>query len=159
MFWFERSAKARHIWSWLKKVEDMTATDRSLTWLNSASVRVTRQRVALAELLVGDGQERHVCAEDLHAQVNTDGASVSLATVYNTLRTFSDAGLLREVRVDGQKSYFDTRLDDHPHYFFEDDGTLCDAPVDAVKIADVKDAPEGMEIAKVDILIRLRSKE
>ncbi|MEO0344056.1 MAG: iron response transcriptional regulator IrrA [Pseudomonadota bacterium] len=136
----------------------MTPSDRGIEWLNSADVRVTRQRVALAELLVGDGGNRHVCAEDLHAQVNSDEASVSLATVYNTLRAFCAAGLLREVRVDGQKSYFDTRLDDHPHYFFEDTGALCDAPADAVTVVDVKDAPAGMEIAKVDILIRVRAK-
>ncbi|MEO1562314.1 MAG: iron response transcriptional regulator IrrA [Pseudomonadota bacterium] len=136
----------------------MTPQDRSIGWLNSAGVRVTRQRLALAERLVGDGQERHVCAEDLHLQVSEDGAPVSLATVYNTLRAFCDAGLLREVRVDGQKSYFDTRLDDHAHYFLEDDGTIFDAPADAVCIADVKEAPDGTEIAKVDILIRLKSK-
>lgn len=136
----------------------MTPIDRGIAWLNSADVRVTRQRVALAELLVGDGQQRHVCAEDLHGQVKDGEAPVSLATVYNTLRAFSDAGLLREVRVDGTKSYFDTRLDDHAHYYNEDDGSLFDAPKDAVTVADVKDAPEGMEISKVDILIRLRSK-
>ena len=80
----------------------MTPIDRGIAWLNSADVRVTRQRIALAELLVGDGQQRHVCAEDLHGQVKDGEAPVSLATVYNTLRAFSDAGLLREVRVDGR---------------------------------------------------------
>ena len=135
----------------------MTPRDKSINWLEGGAVRITRQRLALAERLVGDGQERHVCAEDLHDQVERDGEHVSLATVYNTLRAFCDAGLLREVRVDGQKSYFDTRLDDHAHYFFEEDRSLIDAPADAVTLAAVKDAPAGTEIAKVDILIRLRS--
>lgn len=136
----------------------MTPTERSVAWLNSADVRLTRQRIALAERLVGDGRQRHVCAEDLYGTVSLDGQAVSLATVYNTLRAFCDAGLLREVRVDGTKSYFDTRLDDHAHYYFEETGQLSDAPKDAVTFADIKDAPEGMEISKVDILIRLRAR-
>ena len=134
----------------------MTPKARGIDWLQSANVRLTRQRVALAEALVGDGKERHVCAEILHAAVSKTEASVSLATIYNTLRAFCDAGLLAEVRVDGQKSYFDTRLDDHPHYYLEDDGQLYDAPSDAVVLAEVAEAPEGTEIAKVDVLIRLR---
>jgi hypothetical protein len=79
-------------------------------------------------LLVGDGQNRHVTAEGLHDAVMTSGDKVSLATVYNTLRAFCDAGLMQEVTVDGTRSYFDTRIDDHPHFYHEDEGHLTDAP-------------------------------
>ena len=101
-------------------------------WLTGAGLRPTRQRLALAELLVGDGRNRHVTAESLHEAARRHDAPVSLATVYNTLRAFCRAGLMHEVTVDGTRSYFDTRIDDHPHYYWEEDGRLTDAPNDAV---------------------------
>lgn len=125
-------------------------------WLAQAGLRPTRQRLSLAALLVGDGQNRHVTAESLFAAADGAGEKVSLATVYNTLRAFCDAGLMQEVTVDGTKSYFDTRVDDHPHFYWEDSGTLTDAAADQLRISDLPDPPEGMEIAKVDVVIRLR---
>lgn len=130
--------------------------DRGTSWLARAGLRPTRQRVALAALLVGDGYDRHVTAESLFAATSDAGEKVSLATVYNTLRAFCDAGLMQEVTVDGNKSYFDTRMDDHPHFFWEDDGQLTDAPADQLEIARLPAAPEGVEISKVDVVIRLR---
>lgn len=129
---------------------------RGTEWLVEAGLRPTRQRVALAALLVGDGQNRHVTAESLHAASQEAGEAVSLATVYNTLRAFCDAGLMQEVMVDGSKSYFDTRTDDHPHFFWEDDAILTDAPADQLEITRLPDAPNGAEISKVDVVIRLR---
>ncbi|MEM7471608.1 MAG: iron response transcriptional regulator IrrA [Pseudomonadota bacterium] len=129
---------------------------RSTEWLAGAGLRPTRQRLTLAELLVGDGQNRHVTAESLHAASAGCDKTVSLATVYNTLRAFCDAGLIREVMVDGTKSYFDTRVDDHPHYFWEDDRVLTDAPKEELEISGLPGAPEGTEIASVDVVIRLR---
>ena len=114
--------------------------------------------MVLADLLVGDGQDRHVTAESLFAAATDAGHSVSLATVYNTLRAFCDAGLVQEITVDGSRSYFDTRVDDHPHFFWEETGLLTDAPADQLVIARVPDAPEGAEIAKVDVVIRLRQR-
>ncbi len=124
-------------------------------WLQSADVRPTRQRMALAELLVGDGKDRHVTAESLFAAASEHGDSVSLATVYNTLRAFCDAGLLREITMDGNKSYFDTRIDPHPHYYWEANGRVTDAPKDAVTFAKTPVVPEGTSISRVDIVIRL----
>ncbi len=132
------------------------ATDLGSDWLTRAGLRPTRQRVALAALLVGDGQHRHVTAESLFAAVQKSGDSVSLATVYNTLRAFCDAGLLQEVTVDGSKSYFDTNTHDHPHFFWEDENRLSDAPADQLEISRLPDAPDGAEIASVDVVIRLR---
>ncbi len=134
---------------------DMSET-LSLEWLGRVGLRPTRQRVSLAKLLVGDGQNRHVTAESLHFAAEDAGEAVSLATVYNTLKAFCDAGLLQEITVDGSKSYFDTRTDDHPHFYWEDDARLTDAPADELSIQRLPNAPDGTEIAKVDVVIRLR---
>lgn len=130
--------------------------DRSASWLMRGGLRPTRQRMALAQLLVGDGEDRHVTAESLFAASLEAGERVSLATVYNTLRAFCDAGLMQEVTVDGHRSYFDTRIDDHPHFYWEDRGELTDAPADQLKIVGLPAAPDGMEVARVDVVIRLR---
>ncbi len=135
-----------------------TATERGTDWLATAGLRPTRQRLALAELLVGDGQDRHVTAESLYSAALKQGHKVSLATVYNTLRAFCDVGLINEVTVDGSKSYFDTNTHDHPHFYWEDDARLTDAPAEDLEIISLPNAPEGMEIAKVDVVIRLRRK-
>jgi Fur family iron response transcriptional regulator len=129
---------------------------RSALWLSRGGLRPTRQRMALAELLVGDGEDRHVTAEGLYAACRAAGETVSLATVYNTLRAFCDAGLMQEVTVDGHRSYFDTRMDDHPHFYWEDKAELTDAPADQLQLIGLPEAPEGMAIARVDVVIRLR---
>lgn len=134
----------------------MTGTERSAEWLKTGGLRPTRQRLALAELLVGDGMNRHVTAESLYALSSQAGEKVSLATVYNTLRAFCDAGLMNEVVVDGSKSYFDTRTDDHPHFYWEDSHALTDAPAEELEIASLPQVPEGMAVARVDVVIRLR---
>lgn len=134
------------------------ARARAAEWLSRGGLRPTRQRVALATLLVGDGEDRHVTAESLFAASVHGEEKVSLATVYNTLRAFCEAGLMQEVVVDGSKSYFDTRMDDHPHFYWEDSAALTDAPAEELKIALLPTAPEGTEIARVDVVIRLRRK-
>ncbi|MBT9384510.1 transcriptional repressor [Pseudooceanicola sp. CBS1P-1] len=132
-----------------------TATERGAAWLSRAGLRPTRQRLGLATLLVGDGNDRHVTAESLFAAAKDNGHPVSLATVYNTLRAFCEAGLLREITVDGSRSYFDTNMLDHPHFYWEDDGELTDAPLEELEIARLPRAPKGARIAKVDVVIRL----
>ncbi|WP_417241789.1 iron response transcriptional regulator IrrA [Celeribacter sp.] len=131
---------------------------RGEAWLSTADVRPTRQRVALATLLVGDGHDSHVTAESLFAAVCEAGEKVSLATVYNTLRAFCAAGLMQEVTVDGTRSYFDTNMTEHPHFFWEKSGELTDAPADQLEITRLPEPPAGMEIASVDVVIRLRAK-
>ncbi len=125
-------------------------------WLENSGLRPTRQRVAIAARLMGDGQHRHVTAESLFADVLKAGESISLATVYNTLRTFCDAGLVQEVTVDGARSYFDTNTHDHPHFYWEDEHRLSDAPHNDLVISTLPSAPAGTEIASVDVIIRLR---
>lgn len=132
-----------------------TASREAGRWLAEARLRPTRQRMSLASLLV-EGGDRHLTAETLHAEAQGAGSGVSLATVYNTLKAFTDAGLLREVHIDAGRVYYDTRVDDHPHFYFEHDGSIADAPVGSVKIAALPDVPEGCEIASVDVVVRLR---
>jgi Fur family iron response transcriptional regulator len=134
----------------------MTPAERGAKWLNDAGLRPTRQRVHLASLLVGDGRDRHVTAESLHAASMQTDEAVSLATVYNTLKAFSEAGLVTEIAMDGNVSYFDTRIDDHPHYYWEDTGALTDAPKEALRFESLPPVPVGMEIARVDVVVRVR---
>ena len=141
-----------------ERVVISVVTKRAGNWLASARLRPTKQRMALAEALVGDGHHRHVTAESLFEQGQRTGDRVSLATVYNTLSAFCDAGLLQEVTVDGSRSYFDTNTHDHPHFYWEDTHELTDAPVDQLKIMQLPEVPEGAEIASVDVIIRLRRK-
>jgi Fur family transcriptional regulator, iron response regulator len=142
------------------EIHDLQTPDpvalRGTEWLAKGGLRPTRQRVALAVLLVGDGEDRHVTAESLYAAAAQTGEGVSLATVYNTLRAFCEAGLMQEVVVDGSKSYFDTRMDDHPHFYWEDSATLTDAPADELEIARLPTLPEGTRLSRVDVVIRLR---
>ncbi len=134
----------------------MTDRTHSAEWLMTGGLRPTRQRLALAELLVGDGLNRHVTAESLFALASDAGEKVSLATVYNTLRAFCEAGLVTEIVVDGSKSYFDTRTDDHPHFYWEDSHRLTDAPAEELTITSLPQVPQGMELSRVDVVIRLR---
>lgn len=123
--------------------------------LRHSGLRPTRQRMALAEILFGKGN-RHISAENLHEEAMVQRVPVSLATVYNTLHQFTDAGLLREVAVDGSKTYFDTNVSDHHHFFVEDDNTVLDIEDDRMDVNHLPAAPEGYEISRVDVVVRLR---
>lgn len=132
------------------------AETRARDWLARGGLRPTRQRRALAMLLIGDGCNRHATAESLFEAAQTGGEPVSLATVYNTLRAFTEAGLLNEIAVDGARSHYDTCIEDHPHFYWEDEGRLTDAPAGSVAFASLPTPPEGVEIARVDVVVRLR---
>ena len=123
--------------------------------LRAAGLRPTRQRVALARVLFGGGH-RHVTAESLHAEVKAARSPVSLATVYNALNQFRDAGLLREVVVAPGRSYFDTNIGHHHHFFVETDNELHDFSSDDVTVAGLPAPPKGTKIARVDVIVRVR---
>ena len=125
--------------------------------LRAAGLRPTRQRVALARLLF-DGCDRHVTAELLHEEAQNRKVPVSLATVYNTLHQFTEAGLLREVAVEGAKTYFDTNTSNHYHFFCEHSGKLMDIATGAIRIEGLPEAPDGLTISRVDVLVRLVEK-
>jgi Fur family transcriptional regulator, iron response regulator len=126
----------------------------ALERLRRVGLRPTRQRLALARLLFDQGN-RHVTAEQLHGEASAAAVRVSLATVYNTLHQFTAAGLLNEIVVEPGRSYFDTNVDDHHHFFFEDSGRLQDIPGDTVLVSEMPEAPSGTAIRRVDIIIRL----
>ncbi len=125
--------------------------------LRIAGLRPTQQRLALAHLLFQNG-DRHVCAEDLHAEAVKAKVAVSLATVYNTLNQFTEAGLLRELAIEGDRSYFDTNTSNHFHFFHEATRQLMDIDSDDVKVIGMPAVPVGKEIDRIDVIVRLRDK-
>jgi len=125
--------------------------------LRMAGLRPTRQRVALAELLLG-GAHRHVSAEQLHLEALSARVNVSLATVYNTLHQFQEAGLLREVAVDASRSYFDTDTSDHHHFYLEDEQRVIDIPPNSIVLQGMPEAPRGMMVTHVDVIVRVKKR-
>jgi Fur family transcriptional regulator, iron response regulator len=130
-----------------------TLTERRLA---DRGIRPTAQRVRIAALLLSSPQ--HLSAEQIIASLRTEGARVSKATVYNTLNLFAANGLIRQLSVDGARSWFDSNVD--PHYHFHDlaTGALIDVPVPAVQFSRLPPPPPGTEVAGIDLVIRLRKK-
>jgi Fur family iron response transcriptional regulator len=122
--------------------------------LRAAGLRPTRQRILLAQLL--GSEHRHVSAESLLREAEKAGMPVALATIYNTLHQFTEAGLLREVVIGSGRSYFDTNTGDHQHFYCEDDGTLIDIEGDVIVVAGVPAPPKGTAIDRVDVVVRIR---
>lgn len=134
--------------------KDVMALDKRV---RDAGLRPTRQRVALAHLLFAKG-DRHLTAEELHEEALGAGVPVSLATVYNALHQFTHAGLLRILAVEGARTYFDTNTSDHHHFYVEGESKIFDIAPGPVRVVNLPEPPEGMEIANVDIVVRLRHK-
>jgi Fur family iron response transcriptional regulator len=134
--------------------EEIVAVDKRV---REAGLRPTRQRIALADLLFAKG-DRHLSAEELHEEAIAAGVPVSLATVYNALHQFTQAGLLRILAVEGSKTYFDTNTSDHHHFYIEGENRIFDIASGPVTVSNLPEPPEGMEIANVDIVVRLRAK-
>ncbi len=125
--------------------------------LRDAGLRPTRQRVALAELLFAGG-DRHFSAEKIHEEAEEARIPVSLATIYNTLNQFTDAGLLREVAIDGSRTLFDTNTSNHYHFFMESDGSLVDIETHDLKVIGLPEIPPGTDISRIDVIVRLADK-
>jgi len=123
--------------------------------LRDANLRPTRQRVALAEIMFSKG-DRHLSAEKLYEEARDAGVAVSLATIYNTLHQFTDNGLLRAISIDSSKTYFDTNTGNHHHFFFEDTEEVVDMPDGYVEVGNLPEPPEGMEVSRVDVIVRVR---
>ena len=125
--------------------------------LKSAGMRSTRQREAVAKCLF-DGPDRHLTAEMLFDELLATGARASLATIYNTLNLMLEAGLLRQVCVDGSKTYFDTNTRSHQHFYFENTRELVDIPGSDWTVEDVVLPSQEYDLARVDVIVRLRKK-
>lgn len=135
---------------------DLQPNSDAMKSLRAVGLRPTRQRMALARLLFGQGN-MHVTAESLYDSAQEAGIQVSLATVYNTLHQFTTAGLLRQVVVDSSRCYFDTNVDEHHHFYFEESGELADIPSEFIRSMAPMDLPAGTELSRIDIVVRLRS--
>jgi Fur family iron response transcriptional regulator len=122
--------------------------------LEKAGLRPTRQRAALASFLFREGN-RHVTAEDLWREAMAAGVRLSLATIYNTLNQFAEAGLLCKVCVNGGRTYFDTDSGNHQHFYVEAESRLIDVPAGQIQFGELPEPPEGYSIAKVDVVIQL----
>lgn len=120
-------------------------------------LRPTRQRIALGKLLFLRG-DRHVTVDELHDEAVKAGVPVSLATVYNTLHQFTEAGLIRVLAVESERTYFDTNTSDHHHFFVEGRNEVLDIPIEDLGISNVPPPPDGMEIVHIDVVIRVRAK-
>ena len=122
--------------------------------LRQHNLRPTQQRLALAEILY-DGAHRHATAETLRIEVIDKGITMSLATIYNTLNQFIHVGLLREITLDDNVTYFDTNTDHHHHFFDPKSSELIDIPDHEISISNLPKSPDGREIERVDVVIRL----
>lgn len=123
--------------------------------LRDAGLRPTRQRLELAKLLFADG-DRHFTADMLHDDAVRRSIPVSLATVYNTLQQFTQSGLVRRLAMDGQKTWFDTNVSHHHHLFNEDENEIVDVPDGYLAISELPPVPEGMEISRIEVVVRMR---
>ena len=130
-------------------------TTAAIERLRRASLRPTRQRVALAKILFGSG-DRHITAEQLHAEAVAARVPVSLATVYNALNQFTRAGLLREVAIEGDRTYFDTNTSNHFHYYIETEDRLFDIEARELSVNGLPEPPPGTKVARIDVIVRLR---
>jgi len=127
------------------------------TMLRRVGLRPTRQRMALGWIAFRKG-DRHLTADILHEEATRAKVPVSLATIYNTLRQFSEVGLLRQIAVHGSKAYFDTNVATHHHFFVEDEDTVFDIPNAEITVGKTPTPPEGFEIVRVDVVVRLQRK-
>ncbi|MBK6656772.1 MAG: transcriptional repressor [Proteobacteria bacterium] len=129
--------------------EDIPAT------LLCFGISPTPQRVEVAALVLERTQ--HLSADQVLARLSGSDASVSKATVYNTLGLFAERGLVREVMVDATKVFYDSNTSPHHHFFNIDDGTLLDVASGEVVIDQLPAAPAGTRTDSVDIVIRVRN--
>lgn len=129
---------------------------KALRCLQDVGLRPTRQRLALAKLLFDD-EDRHITAESLHHEVSDTGAKVSLATIYNTLHQFVRAGLLKEVIVNSNRTYFDTNTSDHHHIYLKEEETLEDVSADDLIISSLPEAPMGKKISAVSVVVHMEN--
>lgn len=124
--------------------------------LRAAGLRPTQQRIALAALLFQGEQPRHVTAEQLFAGATAAGVPISLATVYNTLRQFTAAGLLQQVVLEPGRCHFDTNVEPHQHVVMNGSSDIRDINPDEIVFAQLPVPPAGTEIDRIDVIIRLR---
>lgn len=130
------------------------------TTLREAGLRPTKQRLALARLLLTGGY-RHVTADELLAEARAEGISIAQTTVYNVLHQFHRAGLLQEVLVESGRTWYDTKIGSHIHLYDEETGVVTDLDQDprTLQLLDKLDLPAGVDVMSVDVVVRVRKKK
>ena len=123
--------------------------------LASAGVRPTRQRVDVARAIFGSG-DRHFTAEMIYQETRSIRFAPTLGTIYNALNEFARCGLLREIAIYDAKLWYDTKTGPHYHFYRDDTEELSDIPDDLLPEFEIP-APEGMRIAAIDVIVRLKT--
>lgn len=124
--------------------------------LRASGIGATRQRLRIAQALLE--APRHRSADQVLAEVNRERPPVSKATVYNTLRLFTDHGLLREVIIDPNRVFYDSTTQPHHHFYNPGTGELIDIPATQLAVSGLPPAPPGTEPSEVEVIIRLRQR-
>lgn len=129
--------------------------------LLAAGLRPTRQRLAICNWMF-DGRDKHFTAEELYRELSSapksSGQSLSLATIYNTLKGFTEVGLLSTLNVDSGKMYYDTNTSHHYHLYDMKGRQLSDIETSAMSITGLPDIGDDLEIDRIDVIIRTRPK-
>jgi Fur family iron response transcriptional regulator len=124
--------------------------------LRDHGVLPTAQRLEVASVLLSRPQ--HLSADQIIEKLQDAGSGVSKATVYNTLKLFSETGLVKEINVDAMRRFYDSTTHPHHHFYHVETGELTDIPADNISIMDLPSLPKGTEQDGVDVLIRVRNK-
>lgn len=138
---------------YLRHMSDLNAK------LDQHGLRPTKQRLQLAELLFSGGQPRHFTADELFEEARRAGHQISLATIYNSLNAFSQAGMIREISVEGQRSFYDTNTDAHPHFLNVTTGEVFDADAGSIEVVYHGRPPDGMVVTGIDVVLRVAPKK
>ena len=126
--------------------------------LRSSGLRPTKQRLKICEVLFNREKTFHFTINDLAKNISDKlNEKISLATVYNTVHAFKDKGYLKEISINSDKSYFDTNITNHHHFFDEDTNELIDCENDNIEKINIKKNITGKKISSVELLIRVAS--
>jgi len=125
--------------------------------LKAHGVMPTPQRLEIAELLLTRPQ--HLSADQIIDKLRASGSRVSKATVYNSLKLFTNTGLVKEINVANSRRFYDSTTHAHHHFYHVETGELTDIPVEGVQMLELPPLPEGTEADGVEVLIRVRNKQ
>ena len=139
----------------IKTYNPLSDYNKVIKKLNNNGVRPTKQRMVLAKLLFEKGN-RHISAEDLFDEVRKEDRKISLATIYNTLKQFTNIGLIREIVVDQNKSMYCNNKESHYHLYIEDEGKIVDIPTQNIDL-NIPSMPACLALHNVDVIVRIRT--
>ena len=126
--------------------------------LRSSGLRPTKQRLKICEVLFNRDKTFHFTIHDLATQISKQlNEKISLATVYNTVHAFKNKGYLKEISINSDKSYFDTNISNHHHFFDEDTNELIDCNDDVIEKVNIKKNLTGKKINSVEVLVKVAS--